>query len=62
MYPAEITCKTGCSACCRSLFDITLLDAYYFKMGFERLDEDVRGKVNEKASNGFGSSNSMARF
>lgn len=33
----QISCKQGCSACCRGLFDITLLDACLLRDGFMRL-------------------------
>lgn len=32
-----IACRSGCSACCRGIFDITLLDALYLKQGLDRL-------------------------
>jgi len=35
---AAVSCRQGCSACCRGLFDITLLDACYLKSGFDKLD------------------------
>ena len=45
LYPDKISCQSGCSACCRSLFDITLLDAYYLKLGFDALPAAVRETV-----------------
>ena len=36
-HPNLIACRNGCSECCRGLFDITLLDAFYLKRGFELL-------------------------
>ena len=45
LYPDMISCKSGCSACCRSLFDITLLDAFYLKLGFDALPAEVREGV-----------------
>lgn len=48
-HPSAISCLTGCSDCCRGLFDITLLDALYLKMGFDRLDEGTRDHVTDKA-------------
>ncbi|QXE91825.1 YkgJ family cysteine cluster protein [Geomonas subterranea] len=47
-YPEHIACRSGCSGCCRSTFDITLLDAYYLKLGFDRLPEAVRVPVLAK--------------
>ena len=48
LYPEQISCRSGCSACCRSLFDITLLDAYYLKLGFDALPEATRELVQRK--------------
>ncbi|HJV34274.1 YkgJ family cysteine cluster protein [Geomonas sp.] len=44
-YPEKIACRTGCSGCCRALFDITLLDAYYLRLGFDQLPAEIRQKV-----------------
>ncbi|HET6419072.1 MAG TPA: YkgJ family cysteine cluster protein [Geobacteraceae bacterium] len=49
--PVSIKCGEGCSDCCRGLFDITLLDAWYLKTGFDRLDEFAKRKALEKAGN-----------
>jgi Fe-S-cluster containining protein len=46
---SEIVCKSGCSECCRALFDITLLDAFYLKSGFNRLDPKIKAAVLVKA-------------
>lgn len=45
-----IACHHGCSACCRGLFDITLLDALYLRSGFEQLPESVQRTVRLKAA------------
>jgi Fe-S-cluster containining protein len=44
-YPQLIACQSGCSECCRSLFDITLLDAYVLKQGFDELPQELKQKV-----------------
>jgi Fe-S-cluster containining protein len=44
-----IACHHGCSACCRGLFDITLLDALCLKRGFDRLQLPVQQDVQLKA-------------
>lgn len=49
LYPEKISCRSGCSACCRSLFDITLLDAYYLKLGFDALPAEIKETVRKKA-------------
>jgi Fe-S-cluster containining protein len=49
--PNEIKCAQGCSACCRGLFDITLLDAWYLKTGFDQLDGNIRQSVLRKSEN-----------
>ncbi len=48
-YPDEIRCREACSECCRSLFDITLVDAWYLRLGFAGLPEPVRRKIIAKA-------------
>jgi Fe-S-cluster containining protein len=49
LHPSSIRCRNGCSECCRALFDITLLDAFYLKSGFDRLDPAIKGSVLVKA-------------
>lgn len=46
----HIACQRGCSACCRGLFDITLLDAFLLKDGFERLPQEQQERVRHAAS------------
>jgi Fe-S-cluster containining protein len=41
-HPQDIKCHLGCAACCRGLFDITMLDAAYLKRGVDRLEEAER--------------------
>ena len=48
-HPDMIACRQGCSACCRGLFDITLLDALCLKRGFDRLPASVQQSVQLKA-------------
>ena len=40
-----LACRRGCSACCRGLFDITLLDAFLLREGFSRLPDTIREEV-----------------
>jgi Fe-S-cluster containining protein len=49
-HPELIACSNGCSACCRGLFDITLLDAMYLKRGFDRLPEPLKAELVQAAS------------
>lgn len=49
LHPSAINCGSGCSECCRALFDITLLDAFYLKWGFDRLDPAIKGAALVKA-------------
>jgi Fe-S-cluster containining protein len=44
-HTSSITCGSGCSECCRALFDVTLLDAFYLKSGFDSLDPAIRCAV-----------------
>lgn len=46
----QIKCSSGCSECCRGLFDITLLDAWYLHRGFELLSGEQRERLREKAA------------
>jgi Fe-S-cluster containining protein len=48
-HSAHIACRNGCSACCRGLFDITLLDAFYLKKGFDKLPEALKAEIVKKA-------------
>ena len=50
LYPELIACRNGCSECCRGLFDITLLDAFYLKRGFELLPEWQKTELIQEAS------------
>jgi Fe-S-cluster containining protein len=40
-----LNCRGGCSACCRGLFDITLLDAWLLKDAFAGLAAEVQAQV-----------------
>ena len=44
-----ISCRRGCSACCRGLFDITLLDARLLKDGFDTLPARQKKKILKAA-------------
>ena len=48
-HAGMIACHRGCSACCRGLFDLTLLDALCLKRGFDRLPTSVQQAVQLKA-------------
>lgn len=45
---SSFACRGGCNACCRGLFDITLLDAFLLKDAFNSLPRQVRQTVTEK--------------
>jgi Fe-S-cluster containining protein len=49
-HPDLIACRNGCSACCRGLFDITLLDAIHLKRGFDALPELLKNELLQTAS------------
>ena len=46
----QISCQRGCSACCRGLFDITLLDACLLRDGFSRLPVQLQQHIVDKAT------------
>lgn len=43
-----LACRGGCSACCRGLFDITLLDAFLLKDAFASLPRETREDILNK--------------
>ena len=46
----RIACGRGCSACCRGLFDITILDALYLRSGIDSLPEAIQQSLRLKAA------------
>ncbi len=46
----RIACARGCSACCRGLFDITVLDALYLKRGFDRLSLQEKERIQQRGA------------
>jgi len=50
IYPDQIKCNKGCSECCRGLFDITLLDAFFIKTGFKTLPVKTRDDLINQAN------------
>lgn len=45
----QINCQLGCSACCRGLFEISLLDACLLQQGLALLDTNTQNQVRNKA-------------
>lgn len=43
-----VLCGRGCSSCCRGLFDITLLDAFFLRQGIDRLAPRLREVVQAR--------------
>lgn len=58
-HPDLIACRNGCSECCRGLFDITLLDAFYLKRGFDRLPESDKTALARVAARRLGALTSV---
>ncbi len=48
-FPAQIACRAGCSACCRALFDVSLLDAALLQEGMRRLPPALQDQVRDRA-------------
>ena len=48
-FPKQVECTKGCSACCRGLFEISLLDAALLQQGFRTLDPTTQQQVLNKA-------------
>lgn len=50
-YPENVTCKIGCSDCCHALFDLTLIEALYINVRFNKeLEENKQRQIIEKAN------------
>ena len=45
-----VQCGKGCSSCCRGLFDITLLDAFFLRQGIDRLTPKLHEVVHERVA------------
>lgn len=45
----RLRCGEGCAGCCRSLFDITFLDAFLLRDAVDRLPSSARKEVLDKA-------------
>ena len=45
---SALACRGGCSACCRGLFDITLLEAWLLKQAFAGLRDQTRSQVLDR--------------
>lgn len=43
-----VQCGKGCSSCCRGLFDITLLDAFFLRQGIDSLAPRLREVVHAR--------------
>lgn len=48
-YPGDVTCKAGCSECCRSFFEVGLVGGLYLMKGVQALPPEARAKAVEKA-------------
>lgn len=46
----QISCRRGCSACCRGLFDVTLLDACLLQDGFTSLPVQRQLQITDRAT------------
>ena len=44
----SLACRSGCSHCCKALFDISLLDAWILQEEFARLPVSVQEQVRER--------------
>lgn len=45
---SAVQCGKGCSSCCRGLFDITLLDAFFLRQGIDSLAPRFREVVHAR--------------
>jgi hypothetical protein len=45
----EIPCRKGCSDCCKQLFPLSFIEAFYINEGFKKLDRKTRRELERKA-------------
>lgn len=45
----EIPCKNKCYECCRQLFPLTFIEAFYISEGFKKMDRGARRKLQSAA-------------
>jgi len=45
----EIPCKTNCIECCKQLFPLSIIEAYYINEGFRQLDNITREEIKKEA-------------
>jgi len=45
----KIPCKLGCSDCCKQLFPLSMIEAFYINKGFKLLDRNTRRELASKA-------------
>lgn len=45
----EIPCKKGCFDCCKQLFPLSMIEAYYLNHGFKKLPRKLRRELQLKA-------------
>ena len=48
-YPGEVTCRAGCSECCRSFFEVGLLEGLCLSRGVAALPAGRRGEAVERS-------------
>jgi len=48
-YPGDVECKAGCSECCRSFFEVGLVDGLYLMKGVTALPPAERAAAVERA-------------
>lgn len=48
-YPQYVKCEIHCSDCCYAIFGLFLIEAFFLKYDFEKLDEKEKKKALERA-------------
>lgn len=48
-FPDEVQCAVGCSHCCATLFDISLLDARILRLGLDKFEPVLRTTLTANA-------------
>jgi len=49
-YPDEVACKAGCSECCRSFFEVSLVEGFFLARGVRALPPTAQQRAFQRAA------------
>ncbi|RJQ79364.1 MAG: hypothetical protein C4519_11000, partial [Desulfobacteraceae bacterium] len=48
-FPAEVRCRPGCTDCCRACFDVSLVEAAYLRLHWQKLPSETQQEIATRA-------------